>query len=551
VAISAKFIADFDAFVASTKNAEASLKSLEASGGQLGKSFESLKSTAISLAGAFGIGFSIGAVVNFGREIFAAADELVKLSDKTGVSITWLERFQVAGDDAGNTVDEITSAIVKMEDKLVSGDPNAVAALGKLGLSLKDLQGLSPEKQFVEISDAIRQIEDPALRVNIAIDLFGKAGASVLPTLKRGFDDLKESAVGMGPATAQAIDQVGDALSRAARTLKGEAAAAFVQLFMGWSEHTRTAKALADQIDGVKSPVDRATFAIKDMALSEADAKRAEDALTESAKALMVVHQQMADAMAELNSVGVGWQGTLDTIDGTIVEAIKYYLDAGVSQKALATAYGLTAAQLKAVAEARGVDLAAARAQAAEEDDRRAKEAAWYAWRQSADETQNAQLAEKAAALADVAEAAEKAKAAMMAMGNTLDVAHAARDPEIMELLHQGWSLENAEAIKLGRQWGFTPKLYSPKGAPESTPDPSERVPGYATGGIGDFGSGTLAMLHGKEAIIPLGAGGGVGATTVNIFVSGVFDPASARKIADVVKTELEKRTTAYGPMRH
>jgi len=55
--------------------------------------------------------------------------------------------------------------------------------------------------------------------------------------------------------------------------------------------------------------------------------------------------------MIELNSVGGTLQATLATMNGTVVEAVKYYLEAGVSQGALATAYGLTAAQVRAVAE--------------------------------------------------------------------------------------------------------------------------------------------------------------------------------------------------------
>lgn len=63
-------------------------------------------------------------------------------------------------------------------------------------------------------------------------------------------------------------------------------------------------------------------------------------------------NEDIATAMIELNSVGVGWQGTLNTITGATVEAIKYYLAAGVSQSVLATAYGLTAVQVKSVASA-------------------------------------------------------------------------------------------------------------------------------------------------------------------------------------------------------
>jgi hypothetical protein len=61
--------------------------------------------------------------------------------------------------------------------------------------------------------------------------------------------------------------------------------------------------------------------------------------------------KKMADAMTELNSVGVGWQGTMATINGTTLEAVRGYLAAGVSQDALATAYKLTAAQVKSVTQ--------------------------------------------------------------------------------------------------------------------------------------------------------------------------------------------------------
>jgi hypothetical protein len=59
--------------------------------------------------------------------------------------------------------------------------------------------------------------------------------------------------------------------------------------------------------------------------------------------------KKYAEALVELNATGVGWRGTLDTIDGEVVEAIKYYLAAGVAQDKLATAYGLTAVQVAAI----------------------------------------------------------------------------------------------------------------------------------------------------------------------------------------------------------
>jgi len=68
------------------------------------------------------------------------------------------------------------------------------------------------------------------------------------------------------------------------------------------------------------------------------------------------LHQQQeaaakkyADALSALLTVTQGYQGAVDALDGQTVEAIKFYLDAGVAQEKLATAYGLTVQQIKAV----------------------------------------------------------------------------------------------------------------------------------------------------------------------------------------------------------
>jgi len=68
----------------------------------------------------------------------------------------------------------------------------------------------------------------------------------------------------------------------------------------------------------------------------------------------------MADAMAELSIVGQGWRSVIDEIDGSVVEGIKHYLDAGVSQKTLADAYGLSVIQIRAVIAAMKDEAAAA-----------------------------------------------------------------------------------------------------------------------------------------------------------------------------------------------
>ncbi len=76
---------------------------------------------------------------------------------------------------------------------------------------------------------------------------------------------------------------------------------------------------------------------------------KAWDRHTTAILAATEAQKKFAAAMAELSSVGEDLQATIDTIDGSVVEAIQFYLQAGIAQETLATAYGLTGAQIKAV----------------------------------------------------------------------------------------------------------------------------------------------------------------------------------------------------------
>lgn len=124
-------------------------------------------------------------------------------------------------------------------------------------------------------------------------------------------------------------------------------------------------------------------------------------------------------------------------------------------------------------------------------------------------------------------EAALAAQNWQHSVGNELDDL-TAKAKGLQSVLHDGFSFDvtsqnfadTARQFRLdvNQAWELAKKGYSFQeivqilGSPSNGPLPpprGPRIPGFREGGIGDFGDGTLAVLHGREAIVPLDGGSG------------------------------------------
>ena len=302
-------------------------------------------------------------------------------------------------------------------------------------------------------------------------------------------------------------------------------------------------KALADKGAAAK------IAAVEAKALADAD-KVAADAIHASNDRMVKDTQTMVDAlrpfraaMGELNSAGIGWQGTLDTIDGTVVEAIKHYMEAGVSQKALADAYGLTDTQVKAVASSMKAETEATRTLTAQTKALAEAHALELAEMDKA----TASRKEATAELKKQTAAADAAKRAMRELGNSTsfdvgtEAGRAAVPEGVRTWLHDGYSLAQAVQIDFLMRWGLpinaNDPLFRTKGP---------RVPGFA-GGVTNF-SGGMALVgeQGPELVnlpqgsdvIPHGRGGGGG--TINFYLVDNSENL-ARKTAQLILTSMKR----------
>jgi hypothetical protein len=192
----------------------ADISNLEQNVGKGVQTMERMETGVAKIGRAIAGAFTVQQVVAFTNELIRSADRIQRLSDVTGISVSGIQDLDHAAQEAGNTLEQVTTAISQMQNRLASGDDSAVSAVRALGLNLRELRELAPDEQFIEIAHAIAQIEDPAVRTQVAMDIFGRSGAIILPLLRSNIRDVADAYVRMKDDTVSSLDAAGDSLGR-------------------------------------------------------------------------------------------------------------------------------------------------------------------------------------------------------------------------------------------------------------------------------------------------------------------------------------------------
>ena len=132
---------------------------------------------------------SVGAIIAIGKNSLDSADKIAKLSDSIGVSTEALSQYQHVAELSGTSFETMATAMKKMQKNVsdaADGLSTAKRAFAGLGLSIERIQGMKPEEAFELIGDELSRIDDRARRNQIAMNIFGRAGADLIPVFKDG-----------------------------------------------------------------------------------------------------------------------------------------------------------------------------------------------------------------------------------------------------------------------------------------------------------------------------------------------------------------------------
>lgn len=223
-------MASMDAILRVTAKGDASgltglvrgLESVKAAGANVSKSLGGIGSILGTVTGgalALGAGLSAASLVTFAKGAIDAADNMRDLSQQTGASVENLSRFQQAANMSGTNIEAVGGAMVKlsrgMAEAAATGKGPASEALRTLGISAVDAAGglRGADQVMLDVAQRFQQMPDGAGKAALAVQLFGRSGADLIPMLNEGRQAIEGLDAAMTTAFAEKADDYNDSLA--------------------------------------------------------------------------------------------------------------------------------------------------------------------------------------------------------------------------------------------------------------------------------------------------------------------------------------------------
>ena len=212
---SAKFTSDMGKAAYQT---EQSMRKMQRDAEMVGKAF-GVMSVAVA-----------GSLVVMVKSSLNAMDSMSKMAQKTGVAVEQLSAMAYAAGLSGVSTESLGSAMVKMSKGMSDasmGIGEAIKGYAALGINVKNTDGTlkDNDRLISELAAKFASFEDGANKTALAVAIFGKTGADLIPLLNSGADGIKtltDEAQRMGlvmdTETSRAAEQFNDDMSRLAQT---------------------------------------------------------------------------------------------------------------------------------------------------------------------------------------------------------------------------------------------------------------------------------------------------------------------------------------------
>ena len=234
------------------------------------KSLGGFHSVAVKLGAAIGTALSGVAIGSAIKSAIDYADAIDEAAQKTGVAAEALSRLNYAAKIEGVGLDGLSASLVKlsktMADAVTTPTSTAATAFRALGIELKNTDGTlrRSDAVFSDVAARFARLEDGSTKTALAVQMFGRSGADLIPLLNYGADGLKRMAdesdkfgQTISGKTAAAAGEFNDTLGKIGQIMQGlvnriaEAALPALQDFANLLASPRFAAAATSMATGV------------------------------------------------------------------------------------------------------------------------------------------------------------------------------------------------------------------------------------------------------------------------------------------------------------
>lgn len=155
-----------------------------------------------------------------------SADRMAKMARAAGVTVEEFSRLNYAATLGGVPTEALGVAFTKLNKTLAeaaSGSKEQVALFKAMGIAITDSSGRTRDAGSVlkDVADVFSKTSDGASKTRLAMELFGKSGAALIPMLDSGADGIAQLSdeadrlgITISSSAAQSAEEFNDNLAR-------------------------------------------------------------------------------------------------------------------------------------------------------------------------------------------------------------------------------------------------------------------------------------------------------------------------------------------------
>lgn len=220
-----------------------------------------------------GVAAAVGVAAVAIKKAVDEMDQIGKAAQKIGVTTEALSALQYAAKLADVSTQALQSSLTRLartQADAAQGGKKQLETFRLLGVEFKNADGTlrNADAVFVDVAQRFAEMEDGAGKTALAVQLFGKSGANLVPLLNEGeaglraaTDEARAFGIIVSGDAAKAADEFGDNLDRLGSAINGVALKAASELadeladlsskVVGMAKDPAFTQGLADGIRGI------------------------------------------------------------------------------------------------------------------------------------------------------------------------------------------------------------------------------------------------------------------------------------------------------------